>query len=94
MLEGNLSIQSLTTNDGINKVLPSWEELNTVYLHDSLPYFQAKYKDDISGMGAKLYGSRWNITGIPMLYSAENISLPYWKYWYTYRNLKYLQNTF
>ena len=36
---------------------------------------KAKYKDDISGIGAKLYGSRWNTAGIPMLYSAENISL-------------------
>jgi RES domain-containing protein len=36
---------------------------------------KARYKDDISGIGAKLYGSRWNVIGVPMLYAAESISL-------------------
>ncbi|MEJ7627065.1 MAG: RES family NAD+ phosphorylase [Ferruginibacter sp.] len=34
-----------------------------------------QYKDDLSGTGAKLFGGRWNNTGIPALYATENISL-------------------
>jgi len=33
------------------------------------------YKDDISGNGAAINGSRWNSPNIRMLYSGENISL-------------------
>ena len=33
------------------------------------------YSNDISGLGAKLKGARWNSAGIPLLYSAEHISL-------------------
>jgi RES domain-containing protein len=33
------------------------------------------FKDDISGNGAKQYGSRWNSIGTPMLYLAGSISL-------------------
>ena len=35
----------------------------------------SRHKDDISGVGAKLKGARWNLPGSSMLYTAENISL-------------------
>lgn len=33
------------------------------------------YKNDISGNGAALYGSRWNSRGLPLLYTSQFISL-------------------
>jgi RES domain-containing protein len=42
----------------------------TAYRICNLPF-----KDDISGTGAKLYGSRWNSIGTPLLYLAGSISL-------------------
>lgn len=33
------------------------------------------HKEDLSGTGAKLFGSRWNSVGISMLYLASSISL-------------------
>ena len=33
------------------------------------------YKDDISGSGSALYGSRWNSKGIYLLYTSQFISL-------------------
>lgn len=35
----------------------------------------ATYKDDITGYGAALYGSRWNSKGICLLYTSQFISL-------------------
>ena len=34
-----------------------------------------RYKNDISGQGARLYGGRWNSKGIPAVYTSESISL-------------------
>jgi len=35
----------------------------------------AEFSNDISGTGARLNGSRWNSKGIPLLYTAQYISL-------------------
>lgn len=38
--------------------------------------FKAKHrKDAFTGEGARLFGGRWNSIGVPMLYTAEHISL-------------------
>ena len=38
-------------------------------------FTNTRYKDDISGTGAKLYGGRWNEVGIAALYTSSTISL-------------------
>jgi len=34
-----------------------------------------KYANDLSGIGAKQYGGRWNSMGVPLLYTSSSISL-------------------
>lgn len=36
---------------------------------------KARYGRDLSGMGAFLYGGRWNETGVHMLYTADSVAL-------------------
>ncbi len=36
---------------------------------------KSRYKNDLSGNGAKLYGGRWNSEGIPMIYASGSVSL-------------------
>jgi RES domain-containing protein len=38
-------------------------------------FADSKFKDDLSGEGARLYGGRWNSQGSAMLYATEHISL-------------------
>jgi RES domain-containing protein len=38
-------------------------------------FAHTRYKDDISGTGAKLFGGRWNEPGVAALYSSSSISL-------------------
>jgi len=33
------------------------------------------YLDDLSGMGAKIYGGRWNKVGLPLVYTSDHLSL-------------------
>lgn len=41
---------------------------------------QRAYANDLSGIGAGLYGGRWNPKGINMVYTAESISLSCMEY--------------
>jgi RES domain-containing protein len=34
-----------------------------------------KYAKDLSGLGARMYGGRWNPPGVPALYASSSISL-------------------
>ena len=38
-------------------------------------FSHVRYATDLSGEGARLRGGRWNLKGIPALYSSEHISL-------------------
>jgi len=63
-----------------------------------------KYISDISGYGAKVNGGRWNHLGIPVIYTAANISLAilessiliskkYWKKKYSYLSITVPKDT-
>ncbi len=35
----------------------------------------SRYAEDLSGMGAAIFGGRWNKKGVPVLYTSESIAL-------------------
>ena len=55
-------------------------------------FTNTRYKDDISGTGAKLYGGRWNEPGIPALYTSSTVSLSLLEVLVNAQTLKQLQS--
>lgn len=52
---------------------------------------QADHAQDMSGNGARLYGGRWNMKGMPALYASEHVSLCVLEVLVNAVSLQYLQ---
>lgn len=44
-------------------------------------FCRRRHANDLSGIGAKLVGGRWNSSGVAMVYTSENRSLALSEYW-------------